>query len=204
MVALAEVGKGKTWKITFKSISKNFWYAIHPIPIHSSHFPRFFWFQSVASKSVSKDILVAKMFFINLAALNVGEALDGFFNLGNFLLWLKMVGDQGKIEAILSEAKLSWHHIVSEVFTLVSVSIPLSNTLLWILKACLKKQNIVNKLSKTADDDLNNQRDHEDQYPHHVMDLIFPCDVNCLTTFSASEATSSMSRTQFSFEQCGI
>ena len=38
-----------------------------------------------------------------LAVLNVGNALDTFFNLGNLLNRLNMVGDQGKIEKILAE-----------------------------------------------------------------------------------------------------
>ena len=45
------------------------------------------------------------MVFRNLAALNVGEALDAFFNLGNLLFRLNMVCDEDKIEAILRKPK---------------------------------------------------------------------------------------------------
>ena len=45
------------------------------------------------------------MVFRNLAALDVGEALDAFFNLGNLLFRLNMVCDEDKIEAILRKPK---------------------------------------------------------------------------------------------------
>ena len=96
---------------------------------------------------------------------------------------------------------ISYH--VFNLLTLVSVSMPLSNTLFWILNACLKKKRyMVNFANQTVDDNFNHHCDHEhcNCWHYNWKYLIFPLNVNCLITFSASEATSSIIRTHFSFE----
>ena len=101
-----------------------------------------------------------------------------------------MVGDQGKVVPILRKmfgfvGQSYFKDFNCNAITLVSVLMPLSNTLLWSLKACLKKLRIKNSLLLAF-------------FHRYSGYFIFPCDVNCLITFSAPEATSSITSTQFS------
>ena len=89
----------------------------------------------------------------DLAALYVRDTFDCFFNPGDFLLKrLHVVGDQGKVVPILRKmfgfvGQSYFKDFNCNAITLVSVSMPLSNTLLWSLKACLKKLRWKNYLS---------------------------------------------------------
>ena len=121
--------------------------------------------------------LLVSIFFLqhfkdsNLASLNGGKAPDVFFNPCQFLFWVNVVGDQGEIEEILWGEKTKscqvskMNYFSSSVVTLVSVSMPLSNTLLWILKACLQRKSI--KPKKNANFHHNHHFDHGDQLQNH-------------------------------------
>ena len=81
----------------------------------------------------------------DLAALYVRNTFNRFFNPGDLLLKrLHVVGDQGKVVPILRKmfgfvGQSYFKDFNCNAITFVSVSMPLSNTLLWSLKACLQK-----------------------------------------------------------------
>ena len=144
IVALAEVGKKKTLKNQMQINLQGYMYPVSSQCLQLGQMLLIDWFVFCF---VGLNIFSSRFKESNLASFNGGKAPDIFFNLCQSLPWVNMVGDQGEIEEILwgEKTKLcqvsKMNYFSSSVVTLVSVSMPLSNTLLWILKACLQRKS---------------------------------------------------------------